>query len=425
MRTLFYLVLLLFEIGIVNAQKKVDCNQKIETYQAFLNQTNVKEAFEPWEEARKNCSSFSEKIYTDGLIIYDYRIQNASPETKEKEVRGLMALYDQYYKHFPNVIQGYEVTKAMLLYQNKIDAKEEMLTLFHSGFKKASKLIDSGNAFYVYFSLCNEKFKAADPNYSAKMMTEKYVSLNSLLVKQEAIFPDKAAEFKTAGRAINAMAKEIATCENLSSYYENVYESYKDDADLLEAALNSMTLKCSGQAIFAKISNRLFELKPNTQSALFQAMSHVRQRKFDEATTFYNQAVEFESNPIEKAKILFTIATTMCANDKAKAKENIIKTLNFDPKFGKAYLYLANLYVNSIAECGTTDFEKKAIYFLAIETSKKAALAEPRLQSAADKAVTDYTKLAPSKDDLKKEKKAGKSFTIGCWINETITFPEK
>jgi hypothetical protein len=424
MKTLSYLaIFIVFVEGY--SQKKIDCNQKIEAYVSFFNQSNLKEAFEPWEEARKNCSGFSEKIYADGLVIYDFRIQNATPETKEKEVRGLMALYDQYYKHFPTAAQGYEVTKAMLLYQNKIDAKEEMLQLFNSGFAKASNQVDSGNAFYVYFSMCNEKFKAQDPNYSAKMMTEKYVSLNALLVKQESIFPDKATEFKTAGRAINAMAKDIATCENLSAYYENVYESYKDEPDLLQAALNSMTIKCSGQTIFAKMASRLFELKPNTQSALFQAISHVKQRKFNEATDFYNQAVNFEQNPIEKAKILFTIATTMCANDKAKAKEYITKTLNFDAKFGKAYLYLANLYVNSITECGTTDFEKKAIYYLAIETSKKAALAEPRLQSAADKAVSDYAKQAPTKEDLKKEKKAGKSYTVGCWINETITFPEK
>jgi tetratricopeptide (TPR) repeat protein len=424
MRTLAYLILfIVFVEG--HSQKKIDCNEKIEAYRSFLNQSNLKEAFEPWDAVRKNCPSFSEEIYTDGFVIYDFRIQNATPETKEKEVRGLMALYDQYHNYFPKAIQSYEVIKAMLLYQNKIDAKEEMLQLFNNGFAKASNHIDSPNAFYVYFSMCTEKFKAQDPNYSAKIMTEKYVILNALLVKQESVFPDKASEFKTAGRAINGMAKDIATCENLSAYYENAYESFKDEPDLLQAALNAMTIKCSGQTIFAKMASRLFELKPTTQSALFQAISHVKQRKFNEATDFYNQAVNFEQNPTEKAKILYTIATTMCANDNLKAKEYIKRTLNFDSKFGKAYLYLANLYVNSISECGTTEFDKKAIYFLAIETSKKAALVEPRLQSAAEKAVNDYAKLAPTKEDLKKVKKAGKSYTIGCWINETITFPEK
>ena len=92
---------------------------------------------------------------------------------------------------------------------------------------------------------------------------------------------------------------------------------------------------------------------------------------------------------------------------------------------GKAYLFLAQLYSNSANDCGKTDFEKKAVYYLAIQTAQKAGLAEPRLKPTAEKAAKDYEAKSLTASEISKAKMNGKLVTIGCWINETITFPAK
>ncbi len=92
---------------------------------------------------------------------------------------------------------------------------------------------------------------------------------------------------------------------------------------------------------------------------------------------------------------------------------------------GRAYLFLSEMYANSADECGTTETQKKTVYYLAIETLKKALAAEPRLKPTVDKMSSDYASKALSAADMSKEKLNGKSVTIGCWINETVTFPEK
>jgi hypothetical protein len=113
------------------------------------------------------------------------------------------------------------------------------------------------------------------------------------------------------------------------------------------------------------------------------------------------------------------------ANDFPKSKEYLNKALVADPKMGKAYLFLAQLYGNGSNDCGKTDFEKKAVYYLAIQTAQKAGIVEPRLKPTADKMVEDFAQKTLSPSEISKAKMNGKTITIGCWINETITFPVK
>ncbi len=83
------------------------------------------------------------------------------------------------------------------------------------------------------------------------------------------------------------------------------------------------------------------------------------------------------------------------------------------------------MYANAPEACGKTYFQKKAIVYLAIETAKKAGIAEPKLKTAGDKMAQDLATKSLTQAEINKEKMNGKSLTIGCWINETITFPAK
>ena len=117
------------------------------------------------------------------------------------------------------------------------------------------------------------------------------------------------------------------------------------------------------------------------------------------------------------------MVNTLYSDDMVKSKEYLLKAITLDPQLGKAYLLLAQLYTYSVENCATSDFEKKAIYYLAIETLNKAAIAEPKLKTAADKMITDFKDKSLTTADISKEKMNGKAFSIKCWINETITFP--
>ena len=429
---------IIFILGVMfttnsNAQK-FDCPSKMTEYQDLFKAKKIAESFDTWTAVSKNCPKENEAVYKDGIEILQYKIDNAaSAEEKEKLVRDILKLYDQYNMYFPLTTTDFEVNKAMTLVANKIDAKEEIFTLLDRGFTKASNKVDDANAIYTYFSMYCEKFNNGDKSITSNLVLEKYTLVNSLLNQLQAAKPDsneseqakQNSDYKTAQTAINKLIKDLATCENLDAFYTKNYTENQENGDWITSALLSLSGKCSAKPIFNTLAEKLYAMKVTAQSANFMALANLQQRKFPEAIKFYNESAELQTNPIEKAKIYYTLATGLLANDLPKSKEYLKKALSSDPKMGKAYLFLAQLYSNSANDCGKTDFEKKAVYYLAIQTAQKAGVAEPRLKPTADKAAKDYEAKSLTADEISKAKMNGKLVTIGCWINETINFPAK
>lgn len=422
MKAIIFLLGILF-ITNSNAQK-FDCTSKTNAYQELLHINKVNESFDIWNDVRKNCPQENEAIYTDGIQILRYKIENAAAEDKEKVVRDVLKLYDQYNKYFPSSIPHFEVQKAMALVNNKISAKEEIFSLLDNGFTKASQNVTEANAIYIYFSLYAEKFTAGDKKITPNIILEKYALVNTMLNQLQVSKPENK-DYITAQNAINNLIKDIATCENLADYYSNNFDKNKDNTDWITSALVSLSGKCSSKPIFLTLAEKLYTVKHDAQSANFLALGYMKQRKFTEAIKFYNESAELQSNPLEKAKIYYTLASGLLANDFAKSKDYLKKALAVDPKMGKAHLFLAQQYVNGANDCGKTDFEKKAIYYLAIQTTQNATIAEPILKSTADKMIADFAPKSITPTEIYKAKLNGQSVTINCWINEIITFPSK
>ena len=424
MKAIIFMIGILF-ISSANAQK-FDCSSKITAYQELYQAKKIAESFDIWNEVKKNCPKENEAIYTDGIQILQYKIDNAkSGEEKEKLVRDVLKLYDQYNKNFPLSTPSYQADKAMALVNNKIEAKEEIFNLLDSAFSTAPKNITDANTIFTYFSMYCERFTNGDKKITSNLVLEKFTLATSMLNQLTVSNATKANEYKTALKGVNALAKDLATCENLDAFYTKNYPSNQDNTDWLTTALINLSEKCSAKPIFTTLAEKLYSIKVTAQSANFMALSNLKQRKFTEAIKFYNESADLQTNPTEKAKIFYTLATGLLASDNSKSKEYLNKALALDSKMGKAYIFLAQLYVNGASECGRTDFEKKAVYYLAVETVKKAGVVEPRLKPTSEKMSSDFTKKSVTQDDIKNAKMAGKSLTIGCWINETVTFPSK
>ena len=421
-----FLSILLLGFYAFSGAQSDNCFQKEKEFLDLLKAEKIVEAFEPWSDVRKNCPKLSENLYVYGKVILQYKIDNAANhEEKEVLVRDLMKLYDQYYKNFPDHAQDYEVNKAMALHDNNIEAKAEIFTLLNNAFTKTPQSITNANAIYLYFSEYHAKFLAGDSKITADAVLDTFdnvcVMLNQLTISN----PKKEDEYKTAFRGINILVKDIATCENLEIHYKTSYEKSKENSDWLLAAVTNMYAKCDTQPIFFTLTQQLHSLKPSVQSAYFMGIASLKKKDFAAALQYYNESADLQSNPIEKARIYYNIATSIISNDNAKSKEYLQKALSFDATNGKVYIYLAQMYANSAEQCGVTDFEKKAIYLLAAETVKKAETANPKLKPAVDKMYADFKAKAPSPTEISKLKLNGTSFTIKCWINETLQFPAK
>jgi hypothetical protein len=424
MRVILLIIVIIFSLN-SNAQK-IDCSLQTKEYQEFLKVKNYSDAFSPWEFVKDKCPSQSKEIYTDGIKIIQYKIDNAAtPEEKEKLVRDLLSLYNKYNKNFPETTQDYEVYKGLALLENNIDAKDEMFQYFDNGFSKALDKVTSANAIFNYFKLLIEKNQNGDKSVSSDKIIEKYSLLSNKINNLFTKNPEERESYIAARKGVNSLANEFLNCDNLTSYYEKRLPQNQENEVWLQASLNTLSDKCSATPIFLAMAERYYALKVSSQSSSYLAIASLKNRKFDEAKKHYIESAELESDLTEKATKYYTLATGLFSGDKVKAKEFLLKSLEFNPKLGKAYLFLAQLYSSSASDCGKTPFEKKAVHYLAQQTVKKAAIADERLKANVDIFIKNSSKESLSPKDISDAKMNGKSMTIGCWINEEITFSTK
>ncbi len=89
----------------------------------------------------------------------------------------------------------------------------------------------------------------------------------------------------------------------------------------------------------------------------------------------------------------------------------------------KAYLLIASLYASSANGCGDTQFNKRAVYWLAAQTAQKAGRVDASIRKIANRTVASYNGRAPSKTDIFTDGSQGKRVTFSCWIRRSVRVP--
>ena len=428
MKTKFVWVLVIGCIFFANAQKKeIICAEKLAKANEFLKVENFEEANLLWSDVRKMCPTLNEDIYKSGETILTYYIDSATTaEEKEKSVRDLMALFDEYDAYFPTNSQENQVKKALLLQDNELGTAEEKHQIFDNTFQKNPEKFTNPAALYIYFDLFYTKMKNNPNGIQVDEIIDKY----GAILKQLDLASKKANQtdvtaYKTVKDGIDALLSGVITKERLIPYYQKNFESNSYNTDWLENASTTLFSKnASSDPLFLTIVSALHKLKPSSKSAYYMGFAILATTNRTASLKYFEQAAILAIDPNEKANSYYLAATTSTNYNKSETKRYIIKAVEALPTFGKGYFLLAQLYANSAKECGKTPFEIKAIHYLASETVLKAGEADVKLKEAAMQQSIQYLKKAPSSAEIKLAKLAGKKITFYCWINESIVVPK-
>jgi hypothetical protein len=82
------------------------------------------------------------------------------------------------------------------------------------------------------------------------------------------------------------------------------------------------------------------------------------------------------------------------------------------------------MYAASANDCGDTNFNKRAVYWLAADEARKAGKFDPTLRNASEQNAQNYLAKAPSKADIFTAGNGGQTIKIGCWIGASVTVPK-
>ena len=216
----------------------------------------------------------------------------------------------------------------------------------------------------------------------------------------------------------------LADCGNLIPLYEKNLDAKKGDVEWVKRAVGRMFSKeCTDEPLFAQMVEIQAGLDPSADVYVYLGTLKSKSGDNKGAIADFNKAVELESDSYRKSNILYKIATIVRRSSKSQARSYAQKAINANPSNGKAYLLIANLYAGSANACGSTPFEKRAIYWKAADMARKAGRVDPSLSGRANKTAASYAAKAPTKEMIFSNAMAGKTVTFSCWVGGSVKVP--
>ncbi|WP_031425868.1 tetratricopeptide repeat protein [Flavimarina sp. Hel_I_48] len=455
MKIKFTLLLLTMFAGAstISAQSSVDC---VTTGSIFTENAKVKNydaAYEPFRKLMENCPKWSYALYQYGERLYRDRLEKAPEEEKKAVVAEFIQMYEQKYASYPDrVSKGENLTDiAQLMSDNNVGTKMEQFQKFNEAWEADKDSFTSPRALYNYFVLgvelqstgdmdLNEIFVLYD-DVQEKITEEQNAAAESaapLLEKEEAgtALTQKEERAKNAANAnlenyskviagMNEKLGKLADCDNLIPLYQKDFDAKKDDIDWIRRAAGRMSSKeCTEDPFFEKLVVQLDKLEPSAQTAYYLGQLADKNGDNTKAVKYYEESANRETDPSKKAVVFMRLGEKMRARKSySQARSFYQKSLEAKPSNGRAYLMIANMYASSANSCGETQFEKRAIYWLAADYASRAAKIDPSISSNANETAASYRGLAPSKTEIFQSGKAGQKINFSCWIGGGVTVP--
>ncbi|WP_142785177.1 tetratricopeptide repeat protein [Changchengzhania lutea] len=459
MKTKITLVLALLFIGIgaAFAQQNEECMTKLSIFHEYVKAKNYDAAYQPWMDVREACPKFNTAIYVDGEKILDDKIEKATGAEKVNYINDLLKLWKEREANFASKTDKgeYAAKACQLMYDhrealNKTD--EELYECFDAAYKLDKATFTNPKSLYTYFSLMVDLYDAGKK--PAKDLFNKYddvfekvedevrnysENLNKLIEKEEAgteltkkdgkyknYYESYLKAYDQISGSIDSKLGERANCENLIPLYTKDFEANKTNALWLQRAAGKMSEKeCTDDPLFFKLVNAYHEISPSANSAYYLGILKDKEGKSNEAIKFYEQAISLQTDKFKKSKLYNRVGLKLKAKGNyGKARSYFRQALALNPSNGRPYLSIAGMYASSANSCGDTNFNKRAVFWLAADEARKAARVDPTLSGAASQTVANYMAKAPSKADIFSAGNSGQSISIGCWIGASVTVPK-
>jgi len=439
------------------AQSVADCPANLSIFAEYAKVKNYDAAYTPWMEVRTLCPELNSATFAYGERILVHKIKNA--EDKTSYSNDLIKLYDEWLTYFPTDRRGKSqvgkilASKAQAMLDYNLAPKTEIYKVFDTAYNKDPESFTNPKGLYSYFKTLYENYKAGDPSVTMAVLFSKYEDvsekfayentklskiLDVIIKKEDAGQPLTSRDKRnkrmseinsrantTFANNLDAIIAQESSCENLIPLYKSNLDANRGDEKWLKRAASRMDAKeCSDDPLFVELVEALHSLKPSADSAYYLGILKDKAGDSQSALEFYEESLSLENDPYRKATIYYKIAVKFKnRGQKSQARSYANQALSNQPSMGKAYLLIASLYADSANECGNTQFEKRAVYWLAAQTVRRAAAVDPSLKSTAQKLEASYNGRAPSKTDIFTEGKSGEEVVFNCWIRSKVKVP--
>tara|TARA_R110002096_G_scaffold126532_3_gene273590 strand:- start:15494 stop:16921 length:1428 start_codon:yes stop_codon:yes gene_type:complete len=441
------------------------CRDNLYLYDDEVKAKRIDVAYIPWKKVYEICPQSSKNNFVYGPMIVKAQIKKAKKAQNDSlesaMVDLLLEVYDKRLEYFPGKEDYVLGLKAVDMMKYKRGTNQEIYDLFTKALEIGGQ--EQSAAFYnglfaVSARLFNEKVFSIEDVFNAYAVVVEGIevnnnSLNKTIAELSAKSEDTTSSDLTAkeqrllGKSKRELVRyekvesnaqkiigKIATCDRLQTIYnDESFEANKTDIVWLKRA-SKMLLKeredengeesdCSDNPTFFKIAEALYKLEPSISAARAMGKLAYTKAEYSKSLKYFEEAATQEIDPKKAAKDYYFMANiNIKIGQLSSAKSNCLKAAAKRRDWGNPYVLLAQIYAAAEGKCGANVFEKKAVYWLAIDKLNYAKSIDPTVAKKANSLIASYKKQVPDKSIcFNLGIIEGQKHSIGCWINETIT----
>ena len=417
-----------------HGQDSINCLQNISIYTEYVKTNNFQDAYTPWKAVFDETPWAQVGTYTNGAKILRALIAAEKDGAKQKEYFNLL----------------------MKVHDQRIQYLDKLNTLSRT---KSSKGDIMGTKAHDYLSMGGQDMNAAYEMFAEAVASEKhnlpyyvlmeFVDVSARKTKidaahKEQLVQDYIAASGYANEALKAAKKEsakknyqtakdnidayfinsgVATCDNLQEIYAPKVEENKGNIEYLKSVITVMQkLGCKESEAYFAASEYAHAIEPTAATAFGCGAMYYKKGDIDKSMQYFDNAIELEQDPIQKADYCYTAAQILFGNKQlSKAKQYARKAIEANGAFGKPYILIAQMYASS-PNWSDESALNKCTFFAAIDKLQKAKSVDPSCAEEAAKLIRSYAAYTPKYEDLFFiGLKKGNAVTIGGWIGETTT----
>ena len=449
----FTAIMLLGFMGVSNAQaQNQECMTNLSIYVEHAKVKNYEAAYTPWKMVYDNCPDINRANFIYGERILADKIEKSSGTEKDAYMKDMLALYENSAKYFPKKYTPSVVTidKALFMYENKMGSDAEYYEMLSKAFNEDPANFKNPRALYLYFSSLVDLHKAGSKDLQEvfdvydnvgdkieeenKQLTDVIVKLlpkdstGTITSKEKRSLKVATSNSESYGKiagSVDSKLGALADCDNLIPLYEKSFEEKKGDVTWVKRAVGRMFNKeCTDDPLFQKLFEAQLALDPSASAYVYGGTLKMKNGDSSGALEDFDKAMSLETDPYKKSEIAYKVAViNKRKGSKSTARKYAQLAINANKANGKAYLLIANLYATSANDCGSTPFEKRAIYWKAADMARQAGRVDPAVSSNANQSAASYAAKAPSKTDIFNSGMAGKTVTFSCWVGGSVKVP--
>jgi tetratricopeptide (TPR) repeat protein len=403
-------------------------------YDQFYRQKDYKSALGPWRILYRTYPKSIKNIYIHGCNMFEAKFEQSDSWVKKNfYIDSIMNVYDRRIKYFDEKgfvrgRQGVDYIKLKLQNENWTD--DQLKDILKKGYGYLDESIkEQGDntetpVLVVFMQVTGQLFKQGE--FSKEKVLENYELASKILDKYLASEPNKKKYIESKD-AVNKIfeVSGAADCEALLKIYEPKFDELSGDIEALKKVLRMLDKQdCTDSDLFAKASEKLYELEPSAEAAFNMGRLFMKRKDFAKGKDYYLQAIGSEKDAILLSKYYLELGAFTLASEQnyKEAASYLRKAIVNDPNNGKAYLILGDVFAGYSKKYGEKEIEHLSLFWLAVDYYVKAKKIDPEQTAKTNEKIATYSQYFPDKETLFFEGyQDGQPYKIGSWINETTT----